>query len=223
MPHMKRRARSVDKELIEVADRFASVPSVTAAGTITLPEDDDLVQVTGSTSVTSITAPRDIRHVTLRVAAGEAVDIALASSSIQQFLTAIGMDKDSFLHLFHDGTVWHETGRHYGDLWHEVDGSGEPAFVTGWGNVGGANETAGFVKTEENTVLLKGYVTRSSGVASIIFTLPVGYRPSLRVRFIVPANNAFAEIRVNTAGRVNLNTGSATNVGIDGIEVELDT
>ena len=220
MAHLKRRARTVDRILIEVAHRYVSTPSVTAAASIALPDDDDHVVITGSTTINAIQASRDIRHVTLRVAAGDVVTISGAVG--RPFITTAGMASDSFLRVFWDGTTWHETERNYGDLWHEVGDDGEPDFGTNWDNAAG-NETVGFLKTEENTVFLKGVATRSSGAVITIFTLPVGYRPGLNRRFAVTANSAFGQVRVLSpaSGAVNLVTGAVANVALDGIRVDL--
>lgn len=59
---------------------------------------------------------------------------------------------------------------------HVVGAAGEPAFVNGWTNLGGAFATAAFCRTPDGLVLLRGRI--APGAATPVFTLPAGYRPS---------------------------------------------
>lgn len=61
------------------------------------------------------------------------------------------------------------------EIWHEVDGAGEPAFENDWGNVGGDYENCSFMIDPAGFVHLKGRVI--GGLSNtVIFTLPVGKR-----------------------------------------------
>lgn len=61
--------------------------------------------------------------------------------------------------------------------WHEIGGSGEPAFENSWANAGGAYETAAFYKDPFGRVHMKGRIgTGSAGTTA--FTLPTKYRPA---------------------------------------------
>ena len=61
--------------------------------------------------------------------------------------------------------------------WHEVGASGEPAFQTGWENLGSPeHENAAFFKDHEGIVHLKGSV--KAGGSGPIFQLPPGFRPA---------------------------------------------
>lgn len=51
-----------------------------------------------------------------------------------------------------------------------------PAMMNNWANYGGAYETLGYYKDKEGVVHLKGLVV--SGTSSVVFILPVGYRPT---------------------------------------------
>jgi hypothetical protein len=63
------------------------------------------------------------------------------------------------------------------EAWHEVGKPGEPTFRNGWVNYAPSGvESAGFYKDIFGIVHLKGYI--NSGTASVVFTLPAGYRPS---------------------------------------------
>jgi hypothetical protein len=64
------------------------------------------------------------------------------------------------------------------EAWHEVGTPGEPAFLNGWGNPDDASaETVAFYKDREGTVHLKG-VASGGDHDTLIFQLPVGYRPA---------------------------------------------
>ena len=61
--------------------------------------------------------------------------------------------------------------------WHEVGAPGEPAFQTGWENLGSPeHENAAFFKDHEGIVHLKGSV--KAGGSGPIFQLPPGFRPA---------------------------------------------
>jgi hypothetical protein len=108
------------------------------------------------------------------------------------------------------------------EAFHEVGGSGEPAFENGWTNFGPAQyETAGFYKDPLGVVHLKGTV--AAGVIGTIFTLPVGYRPGKSQFFAAPAGTAYGEVLVRglsegaAAGRVHFNAGSTNFVSLNGV------
>ncbi len=63
------------------------------------------------------------------------------------------------------------------EAWHEVGAPGEPAFQTGWENLGSPeHENAAFFKDHEGIVHLKGSV--KPGGSGPIFQLPPGFRPA---------------------------------------------
>ena len=63
------------------------------------------------------------------------------------------------------------------EAWHEVGAPGEPAFQTGWENLGSPeHENAAFFKDHEGIVHLKGSV--KAGGSGPIFQLPPGFRPA---------------------------------------------
>lgn len=64
------------------------------------------------------------------------------------------------------------------DVWHYIGTAGEPAFMGTWTNYGGSYDNAAF--TERNGIIyLKGLV-KSGTVNTLVFTLPVAYRPVSR-------------------------------------------
>jgi hypothetical protein len=91
------------------------------------------------------------------------------------------------------------------------------SFNTGWANYGSGFQNIGYKKVGD-LVFLKGLVLRTSGTAATIATLPSGYRPAAECIFATTSNDAFSEIRVTTAGAINLVIGTATAwVSLDGI------
>jgi hypothetical protein len=103
---------------------------------------------------------------------------------------------------------------------HYIGGTGEPAFQNSWvnfdsglANPSGAGRNAGFYR-DRNRVYLLGLVkTGASG--SVIFTLPVNYRPpQIAARFAVGANTDLAYVDVLADGTVKpTNTGSSNVSG----------
>jgi len=87
--------------------------------------------------------------------------------------------------------------------WHEVGGSGEPAFIGSWTNYGGGFDTAAFRMTADGWVYMKGLVKSGSGT---LFTLPEGYRPALDVYL--------PQINANAPGYVNINPNGNVTIGI---------
>lgn len=100
--------------------------------------------------------------------------------------------------------------------WREVGATGQPAFENSWVNYNSAtHETAGFAIDDSGWVRLKGLV--KLGVAASIFTLPVGYRPSLFRHFAATANNADSVVSIDSAGSVKQNAGSTVWLSLDGM------
>lgn len=68
--------------------------------------------------------------------------------------------------------------------WHEVGGTGEPAFQNSWTNEGTAtNETAAFRKSGYNVLQLKGLIDSGTiADGTVLFTLPAAYRPNKTIK-----------------------------------------
>jgi hypothetical protein len=111
------------------------------------------------------------------------------------------------------------------EAFHEVGTLGSPAFENGWSNYDDVHyDTAAFYKDPLGVVHLKGTVGHGPpGTSSIIFTLPVGYRPAKSGFYTVAAENAFADVLVQgvsagaMAGRVELNVGGTIWVSLSGL------
>ena len=76
-----------------------------------------------------------------------------------------------------------------------------PTLLNGWVNLGGSYPTVGYMKDSMGFVHLKGMV--KGGVNStIIFVLPVGYRPADDLGFAITATDAWGELSLNFVGNV---------------------
>lgn len=93
-------------------------------------------------------------------------------------------------------------------------------FQNSWVNYGGVFETTAYTKNSLGEVRLRGMV-RSGTVNAAIFTLPVGFRPTLQKVFVVIANAAIGRVDVRTNGEVLLVTGSNAWVSLDGISFDV--
>lgn len=90
-----------------------------------------------------------------------------------------------------------------------------PGLLNGWVNNGGAVLVVSFYKDKEERVYLAG-VMRNGNVAdgTVLFTLPVGYRPIASEFFSVHNNNTSAQIRVEANGNVSLWGPANNNTGL---------
>lgn len=87
--------------------------------------------------------------------------------------------------------------------WHIVDDPGEPPFENGWGNVGGSEAPVSFAKDCDGWIHIRGGF--EGGVAStVVFTLPVGYRPDYQQPAVIPTTSPtnFATVIIGTNGEV---------------------
>lgn len=89
-----------------------------------------------------------------------------------------------------------------------------PTFTNSWSNYNATHAQAGFTKTPDGVVILRGLV---KGGTSGIFTLPPGYRPDVSRLFAVASNAALGRADVLANGVVQINTGSNTWFSLDGI------
>lgn len=106
--------------------------------------------------------------------------------------------------------------------WHTVGAAGEPAFVGTWVNFSGTEQAARFRRDPLGHVLLSG-VVKLGTMNTTVFTLPVGYRPPLTVRFAVPTNGVFGYIEILATGEVQVKSGSNVWVDLTGVEFDTDT
>lgn len=101
-----------------------------------------------------------------------------------------------------------------------LDGHGwiaAPALQNGWVNFGGATSNAQYMLDVSGWVHLRG--TIKSGVvapATLLFTLPAGYRPPFQIIVITISNDVAASISVGADGTVK------TNAGVSNVYLSLD-
>jgi len=99
-----------------------------------------------------------------------------------------------------------------------VGASGQPGFLNGWGNAGGVNTSAGFLKTEAGYVNLQGAITAGT-VGSPAFVLPPGYKPASTVAFSISSNGAAGIVTIDSSGNVTpVSPSSNVLVRLDGIQ-----
>lgn len=97
------------------------------------------------------------------------------------------------------------------EAWHEVGAAGEPAFQNAWVNYGVGEAPVSFYKDANSIVHLRGLAksgTIANGPTGAIFTLPVGYRPSLNEQIATIADGLFARCVVDYNGNVIAASGS---------------
>lgn len=105
-----------------------------------------------------------------------------------------------------------------GEDWHVVGDVGEPAFENGWVNYGGGWTTAAFFKDAYGIVHLKGLV-KNGTADTVIFTLPVGYRPSETMHLPTVSNETANDSTLNIVpdGTVKQRTGGQSYFSLDHI------
>ena len=86
----------------------------------------------------------------------------------------------NWLKVENNAMVWKDPITDADTKWHMIGTAGEPPFLNGWQNYGGQFRTVGFRKLSDNTVALTGLMSNTGTwlADSIVFMLPVGYRPS---------------------------------------------
>jgi hypothetical protein len=87
------------------------IPSVASAATIALPSSADFFDLTGTTSITSITASWVGRRVTLRFPSGSLTLTDGSNLQLAGSLTSSATGNQDTISLLCDGTNWIETGR----------------------------------------------------------------------------------------------------------------
>lgn len=110
------------------------------------------------------------------------------------------------------------------DPWHIVNNAGEPAMQNGWANRDVATYGAlSFRKDAFGRVRLRGTVYNGAS-GSVIFQLPVGYRPPVLAYIPVlgPSGAAGHYISVSPTGNVT-GTRAGTDLYIDNIEFDTDS
>lgn len=95
-----------------------------------------------------------------------------------------------------------------------------PTFTNSWVNFGGGYRTAGYCKTANGRVHLRGMV-KTGTLNTTVFTLPVGCRPTEREVFVVNANGVFGRVDVLADGQVTpMYATSTTYLVLNGISFD---
>lgn len=102
------------------------------------------------------------------------------------------------------------------EAWHEVGGSGEPAFQNSWANFGSGFSTMAFMRDPFGFVHLKGTIDTGSA-STVIFTLPENYRPGETMRFIFRSGSVDGGLEIQTDGDVVSNYQNSTPQYLNGI------
>lgn len=94
-----------------------------------------------------------------------------------------------------------------------------PSLGASWVNFGSTYSTAGYRLDANGAVHLRGLIKDGTTTpATVLFTLPAGYRPEHDLVLVsVASGSAVAELRVRTNGDVEFHAGSATWTSLDGL------
>lgn len=92
-----------------------------------------------------------------------------------------------------------------------------PTLQNSWVNYGSGYIDAGYRKRVDGVVELRGLVKNGSGIPTVVFTLPSGYRPSGLINFPVVSASAFGAIAIDSSGNVTIFAGSTVNLSLNGI------
>jgi len=112
---------------------------------------------------------------------------------------------------------------HPGEFQTQPQGPGFIAatFQNSWVNFDTTNSQVAFIKDQEGFVHIKG-LARSGTMITPIFTLPVGYRPRLRINRATISNGAFGHVTVDPNGEVIPQAGSNGWFSVDGISFKAE-
>jgi microcystin-dependent protein len=122
------------------------------------------------------------------------------------------------------GTTYQTAKRYSAGTWYNTGAVSKPSWVAptlinGWANHGAGFDTAGYLKTPDGIVMLKGLLSGSSKTSDIAFVLPTGFRPSARKLFPATSGEPWtvSRIDVDTSGNVYAYRTGNTWVGLDGV------
>lgn len=118
-----------------------------------------------------------------------------------------------------DGRAAPAWARWLQQIWESVRGDPgwtTPTLLNDWVNYNSATHaTAAYQKDASGFVHLKGLVKDGSGLSTIVFTLPAGYRPALRMHFGTVSDDAFGYFYVDTTGDIVISVGSTAYFSLD--------
>lgn len=103
----------------------------------------------------------------------------------------------------------------YPEEWNKIGQAGEPAFQNSWINYGSGYDVVSYMRDAAGFVHLRGAATGGS-TGTVIFTLPINYRPLTRVAMTTQAiGSGFGSTVIETNGNVALY--GVAPIGLDGI------
>ena len=96
-----------------------------------------------------------------------------------------------------------------GDHTHKLIDTGwlTPTLINGWAVYDALFGNAAMYRKIGNMVFLRGLV-KNGTAGSVIYTLPVGYRPTVRMLFIVDATGGYGRLDIDPNGSVIHNNGA---------------
>jgi parallel beta-helix repeat protein len=110
----------------------------------------------------------------------------------------------SYLNCYIDGNVFTEVG----------SGGSAPAFQNSWQQEGGIYELLAFNKDSTGNVNIRGDV-KTGSAGTVVFTLPTGYRPSLRQDFITGLGGGLNYCYILNTGEVYVGTKGSSIVPLN--------
>jgi hypothetical protein len=147
-------------------------------------------------------------HINNNVTGSEAMDLVFLTS--QNGL--LGLSEK--MRIKDDGNVT-IAGKILNEAWQT------PTLLNTWVNYGPGFNTPQYYIDKESVVHLKGLV-KNGAVGTVIFTLPVGYRPTEQYIFTVNSGGAFGRVDVAAYGDVIVVTGNSSWVSLDGISFRVN-
>jgi len=122
------------------------------------------------------------------------------------------------------GTIYQTAKRYSGGTWYDTGAVTKPswiapALINGWSNYGASYDTAGYLKSPDGLVILKGLLNGGSKTNDISFVLPAGYRPASRKLFPATSGEPWtvSRIDIDSSGNVYPSRTGNTWVGLDGV------
>ena len=89
-----------------------------------------------------------------------------------------------------------------------------PTLLNAWVNFAPTSVACQYMKDSMGFVHLRGLV-KSGGINTVIYTLPLGYRPSEMMHFGTTSNNAYGQVEVYADGSVIVDIGNNTFVSLN--------
>lgn len=79
-----------------------------------------------------------------------------------------------------------------------------------WVNFSGGFRQAGYKKTPDGTIHIRGMVKDGSAAGADIFSLPSGYRPTTALIYVAKSAGGFVDMRIETDGDIHASSGGST-------------